>query len=365
MKIPQSPTRRAFLQSSSALLTLPFLESFGAKQFQYAAASAAATPPKRMMFLSFGWGPTKESWYPDINTTGSNYTLPSGLKGLMRHKKDLTIIQKLTNQFSDEAHWGSTFYLTGANRYAEPGQSFSNTISADQVAAEVLGKETRFTSIQLGCDKAEGSGHGPGLSLAWNRQGKPLAGLNNPVAAYHKLFADDKTPLAQRQAMLRQRRSVLDTVLENAKTMNRGLSVNDTDKLDEYFQSVREIEVRLSKEEQWLDVPKRRPTELEEPQDAIVGYEEVKLMYDIMVAAMQIDATRVLTYRQPVDTFIRSLGATISGHNMSHYTNGARRSVAEMRDEKQTELLAYLIDKLKATKEPDGSSLFDLSLIHI
>ena len=96
MKIPQSPTRRAFLRSSSALLTLPFLESFGAKQFQYAAASAAATPPKRMMFLSFGWGPTKESWYPDINTTGSNYTLPAGLKGLMRHKKDLTIIQKLT-----------------------------------------------------------------------------------------------------------------------------------------------------------------------------------------------------------------------------------------------------------------------------
>ena len=82
-------------------------------------------------------------------------------------------------------------------------------------------------------------------------------------------------------------------------------------------------------------------------------------MYDIMVAAMQVDATRVLTYRQPVDSFIRSLGATITGHNMSHYTNGTRRSVAEMRDEKQTELLAYLIDKLKASKEPDGSSLFD------
>jgi hypothetical protein len=356
---PSHPTRRAFLRSSSALIALPFLESFGAKQFQYAAASATATPPKRMMFLSFGWGPTKESWFPDVNTTGSNYTLPAGIKGLMRHQKDITVIQKLTNQFSDEAHWGSTFYLTGANRYSEPGQSFSNTVSADQVAAEVLGKETRFTSLQLGCDKAENSGHGPGLSLAWNRQGKPMAGLNNPLAAYHKLFADDKTPLAQRQAMLQQRRSVLDTVLENAKTMNRGLSSNDTDKLDEYFQSVREIEVRLSKEEQWLDVPKRQPSDLEEPEGKIVGYEEVKLMYDIMVAAMQIDATRVMTYRQPVDTFIRSLGATISGHNMSHYTNGARRSVAEMRDEKQTELLAYLIDKLKATKEPDGSSLFD------
>ncbi len=359
MNHPSTSTRRAFLRSSSALIALPFLESFGAKQYQYAATSATATPPKRMIFLSFGWGPTKESWYPNKGTTGFDYTLPAGLKGLQRHKKDITIIQNLTNQFSDEAHWGSTFYLTGANRYSEPGQSFSNTISADQVAAEILGKETRFTSIQLGCENAEGSGHGPGLSLAWNRQGKPIAGLNNPVAAYHKLFADDKMPLAQRQAMLRQRRSVLDTVLENAKSMNHDLSSTDTDKLDEYFQSIREIEVRLSKEEQWLDVPKRQPAHLNEPQGEIIGYEEVRLMYDIMVAAMQVDATRVMTYRQPVDTFIRSLGATITGHNMSHYTNGARRSVAEMRDEKQTELLAYLIDKLKATKEPDGSSLFD------
>ena len=82
-------------------------------------------------------------------------------------------------------------------------------------------------------------------------------------------------------------------------------------------------------------------------------------MYDIMIAAMQVDATRVMTYRQPVDTFIRSLGASISGHNMSHYTNGSRLSVSEMRDEKQTELFAHLIDKLKTTKESDGNSLFD------
>ena len=359
---PQFPkqTRRAFLRSSSALIALPFLESFGAKKFQYAAPLAGGTPPKRMVFLGFGWGVTKESWYPDLNTTGSDYVLPRGLRGLERHKDDITIIQNLTNQFSNEAHWGSTFYLTGANRYAEPGQSFHNSISVDQVAAETLGKETRFTSIQLGCDRAEDSGHGPGLSMSWNRQGKPIAGLDTPVAAYHRLFSDSNTPLEEQQAMLRQKRSVLDTVLENAKTMNHGLSKIDNDKLDEYFQSIREIEVRLSKEEKWLDVPKVQPNDpLEEPQGDIEGYEEVKLMYDIMVAAMQVDATRVMTYRQPVDTFIRSLGATITGHNMSHYTNGSRLGVSEMRDEKQTELFAYLIDKLKATQEADGSSLFD------
>lgn len=357
---PDQPTRRAFLRSSTALIALPFLESFGAKRFQYAAPTPSVTPPKRMIFLGFGWGVTKESWYPDIQTTGTDYTLPKGLSGLERHKKDITIIQNLTNQFSSEAHWGSTFYLTGANRYAEPGQSFYNSISADQVAAEVLGKETRFTSLQFGCERAEDSGHGPGLSMSWNRQGKPLAGLDTPVAAYHRLFSDEKTPLEQRQAMLKQKRSVLDTVLENARSMNGKLSKNDTDKLDEYFQSVRDIEIRLAKEEQWLDVPKARPEGLpDEPQGEIEGYEEVKLMYDLMIAAMQVDATRVITYRQPVDTFIRSLGATITGHNMSHYTNGSRLSVSEMRDNKQTELFAYLIDRLKETQDADGSRLFD------
>jgi len=83
-------------------------------------------------------------------------------------------------------------------------------------------------------------------------------------------------------------------------------------------------------------------------------------MYDLIVAALQVDATRVLTYRQAGGTsFIRSLGATITGHNMSHYSPGMRQEVSELRDRKQSELLAGLLDKLKATKEADGSTLFD------
>ena len=334
------------------------MESFGFRRF--ASAAPVAARPKRMVFLGMGWGVTQETWYPDPKVVGADYELPPGLQPLKRHKKDLTIIQNLANQFNNEAHWGSTFYLTGANRYAEPGQSFHNTISADQVAAEQFGAETRFTSIQLGCKGAENDGHGPGLSMAWNRQGKPIAGLNNPLTAFHQLFAEDNTPLEQRQAMLMQRRSVLDAVMDDAKSVKRGLSATDVDKVDEYLQSIRDIESRIAKEEQWLDVPKKFPEKaVKEPKGKIEGFEEVKLMYDLMLAAMQVDATRVITYRQPVTSFISSLGATITGHNMSHYTAGARREVSEMRDQKNAELLAYFIDGLKASKEPDGSSLYD------
>ncbi len=310
--------------------------------------------------MSFGWGVTRDDWFPDKSVAGADYVMPTGLESLRRHKKDITVVQNLSNQFSSEAHWGSTFYLTGANRYAEAGKSFHNSVSADQVAAEKLGLATRFTSIQLGCNDAENSGHGPGLSLAWSRQGKPVAGLNDPVAAYHKLFSDGKTPLAERQVMLQKKRSVLDAVMEDAKDVGRGLGRDDADKLGEYLQSVRDIETRLSKEEQWLDVPKVRPETLpDEPQGPVAGYEEIKLMYDLMIAAMQVDATRVFTYRQPVDSLLKSFGATITGHNMSHYTSGDRKAVSQTRDQKQSELLAYFIDRLKKTKESDGSCLFD------
>ena len=358
MKNQMNLSRRHFLGGGTGVVAIPALESLGCRKF--ASAAPADVPPKRMVFLSFGWGVTRDDWFPDKLVAGTDYVLPSGLAPLRRHKKDITVVQNLSNQFSSEAHWGSTFYLTGANRYAEPGKSFHNTISADQVAAETFGLATRFTSLQLGCKDAENSGHGPGLSLAWNRQGKPVAGLDNPVVAYHKLFSDGKTPLAQRQLMLKKQRSVLDAVVEDAKDVGRGLGRNDADKLGEYLQSVRDIETRLSKEEQWLDVPKARPASLpEEPQGAVAGYEEIKVMYDLMIAAMQVDATRVFTYRQPVESLLKSFGATITGHNMSHYTNGDRKIVSQTRDQKQSELLAYFIDRLKATREADGSRLFD------
>lgn len=358
MKPETSLPRRHFLRSSSALIALPVLESLGFRKF--ASAAKPSTPPKRLAFLGMGFGTTRDTWYPDTATTGSDYSLPEGLQPLAGHKDDITIIQNLANQYNNEAHWGSTFWLTGANRYAEPGQSFHNTISVDQVAARELGQDTRFTSVQLGYEGPDNSGHGPGLSLSWNLQGKPIAALNNPVKAFHRLFADDNTPLAQRQADLLKQKSILDTVLEDAKSAGKSLTKADRDKLDEYFQSIREIEERLSKEEQWLEVPKAVPADApEEPDKGLKGVEEVKVMYDLMVAAMQVDASRVFSYRQPLNTFIQSMGATITAHNMSHYSDGARKLFSQERDRKQAELFAHFISRLKATKEADGSSLFD------
>lgn len=347
--------RRTVLKAAGATLALPCLPSLG---WRACAAEQPVMPPKRMVFLSFGWGVTSETWFPDKTKAGVDYPLPLGLAPLERHKSRITVIQGLSNKFSNEAHWGSTFYLTGANRYAVPGSSFTNSISADQVAAEEFGKHTRFTSLQLTSKDADQSGHGPGLSLAWNRQGKPLAGVDTPLAAYEKLFGDEKTPLADRQRLLKEQRSVLDAVLAQAKAIDKTLSKRDKEKLDEYFQSIREIETRLAKEESWMTTPKPKAT-LGAPGESLVGEQEVKLMYDLLVAAIQTDSTRVVTYRQPMANLIKSMGITIAPHDLSHYTPGDRMAASQQRDAKQSELLAYLLDKLEAAKEPDGSSLLD------
>ena len=354
--------RRHFLRTATSLIALPALESLGFQRFASAAsASAARIRPKRMIFLGFGWGVTQESWYPSLGQKGSSYALPAGLEPLARHKADFTIVQGLTNKHNGNGHYGSTFWLTGANEFGEPGQSFHNSISADQVAAAHLGKDTRFDSFVLDCGAAAGpSGHGQGLSLSWDGRGKPMSGPKNPVEAFHRLFARETASIEQQKAMLIQKRSVLDNAIENARDLQRGLSTADNDKLDEYFQGIRDIEARLSRDEKWLGVPRPVPG-ISEPKAGLGGYEEIKLMYDIMAAALQTDSTRVLTYRQPVSTLLTSLDVKMDAHTMSHYPGKGPEylEASEKRDRAQSALLAGLLDKLKAAKEPDGTSLFD------
>ncbi|MDA7598321.1 DUF1552 domain-containing protein [bacterium] len=348
--------RRHFLRGTGALIALPALESIGFRRFASAASTTPGTPPKRSVFLGTGFGMTKETWFPDVAKTGTDYELSEGLSPLVRHKSDITVVQGCSNQFTNEAHWGSTFWLTGANRYSVAGQNMANSISVDQVVAQQLGQETRFSSIQL--NSSELQGHGPGLSLAWDQRGKPVAGQSDPVQVFHKLFSADDLPLEQRQAAIAENRSVLDAVLSEAKRVQRGLSTTDTDKLDEYFQGIRDIETRLNKDEDWLDVPKIKAP-LDEPAPGLKGKAEIEIMYQLIVAALQTDSTRALTYRLPASTLLQSLDLKPSAHNVSHYSPGERMEASKKRDKVHSELLAGLIDKLKATKEAGGSSLFD------
>ncbi len=351
-------TRRRFLRSAMGLVALPILESLGFRRFTRAAEPPAS--PKRLVFLGIGFGVTQETWLPKIDDVGPGYTLPDGLAPLARHKADFTLVQNCMHRFASDPHGGSTFWLTGANPFGAAGKSFHNSISVDQVAAAEWGKETRFNSIQLNGSEPnlDGPGHGRGLSLAWDAGGKPVAGWNSPVVTFHRLFSAEEVPLEQRQRLLADEQSVLDDMLEDARSLKRGLNTADGHKLDEYFDSLRAIETRLAKEERWLGRPMPKAP-LPQPGEGLVGHDEVRLMYDLIVAAFQTDSTRVATFRQPIQHLLTSLGLKMAIHDMSHYASGGRLEASQKRDLAQSELLAGLFDALKNAREADGSSLFD------
>lgn len=350
--------RNQFLRGVGSIIALPALESLGYKAFS--SPKKQDPPPKRLIFISMGFGVTQKSWYPDINDPGKGYNISEGLSPLKKHQNDFTLVQGCEHKMVRQAHWGSTYWLNGANQYGTPGQSFSNEISADQVAAAQFGKYTRFSSIQLASDDRNNSGHGPGLSLAWDKRGKPIAGWNSPLMAYQNLFSADKVPLEQRKFMLSEKRSILDSVLIEAKAMKTGLTKYDSDKLEEYFQGIRDIETRLSKTENWMEVPKAKVA-FKAPAEGLIGPEEIEVMYKIMVAALQTDSTRVISYCQPLRRLLSGLdGAIGNPHGMSHYTPGTEsETTSKARDKAQSKLLAGLFDLLKNTKEVDGSRLFD------
>lgn len=361
--------RKYFLQSATTLLALPAMESLGFKRFASAAEKQPAQPPKRVAFIAMGYGVTKETWFPTIKKTSQNWELSEGLMPLKACQKDFTMVQGMWNQHNKDGHNGSDFWLTGANRYAVPGINFSNTISVDQVIAEKFGQDTRYDSIQFsGSCIGKGSaaaGHGRGESLAWDRSGKSLPSINDPMKAFHHLFSKPTTPIEEQMALLAEERSVLDVMRQNARSLQKGLTKNDQHKLQEYLEGIRDIEKRLSKQLKWIhaEYPKA-PFDAKRAKVRGKGKSEIKLIYDLMVAAFQSDISRVATYRLPVDSLLRSVGYQVSSHPMSHYYNSTEsgpngRLASEARDLEMSRGLAYLIGKLKNCKEADGSSLYD------
>jgi hypothetical protein len=180
--LTDSASRRSFLRTGSSVLGIPFLETFASAQ------ATAAKPPKRVVFLGGGFGFTKDSFYPTKAGRFSEIGLTEGLAPLERHQDDLTMVTNLTNLGATDPHGGSVSYLTGANVAGTPGKRFHNSISCDQLLAKELGSDTRYPTLTLSAKEVDGgqnSGHGKGLSLAWDETGNPIPGLERPIDLFY------------------------------------------------------------------------------------------------------------------------------------------------------------------------------------
>jgi hypothetical protein len=133
--------------------------------------------------------------------------------------------------------------------------------------------------------------------------------------------------------------------------------------LEEYFTGVRQIEQGLERQARWADIPKP-DAPFDVPGEGLTGEDEIKLMYDMIIVALQTDSTRVVSYRQPVCSVLAGMGIALKAHSLSHYGFSESRTLAsQQRDQKTTELFAHFLDRLKEAKDMDGSRLYDNCIV--
>ena len=373
MNLTTQPTnRRTFLRSGSSVLTLPFLASLvPAGSRALAEQSQATNTPKRLLWMSMGHGHMEKHFYPKEFGAFSEIALPPGWAPLKKNLSHTTMVSNMTNKENKQPHEGSEAVLTCANVVGFSGKARHNSVSCDQVAAAHLGKGTRYQSLQLNCPSTDtGNGHG-GVAMSYRVDGSPLPGLHSPLEVYHKLFGGN---VGKDEVLrtLKQRRSMFDILNFESSSSKRVLSKDDRDKLEEYTTSIRDIERSISREEEWLDVPYPKATSAPPNEDKVLtsgshGEAAIRVMFKMIIAAYQTDATRVITYRMPDAGLLKSMDISSTPHTLSHY--GSHTFLHELnlrRTRKWMELYSEFIDQLRSSKDPldpNGGTIFDNSLV--
>ena len=365
--------RRTFLRGLGVSIALPMLES--AIPAALAAQAAGGPHPKRMAFVFFPNGAIVPSWKPKGDK--SKWELSSALTPLAPHKDQISVFTGLTQHHGrangdgagDHARCAASF-LTGAQPVKTAGADIRVGISADQAAAELIGRQTKLPSLELGIERGRNSGNcDSGYSCAysanvsWKTATTPMAKEINPKLAFERLFgvAGERNDATRN----RYRKSILDMVSEDAGALKKRLGRTDQRKLDEYLTSVRELEQRIGREATTsvevpdYKVPEGIPRETEK---------HIRLMYDVMALAFQTDSTRISTLMVGNAGSNRSypnLGVSGGHHSLSHH----RKDKEKMADITKIDTFlvtqfAYFLDKLKSVKEGDGTLLDNCMILY-
>jgi hypothetical protein len=378
-------SRRYFLRGLGASVGLPAFASLGGGARLFASEEAAGTlattssgMPLRSAFVYFPNGAIPASWWPDGEGDAFQFkkTLQpfEPLKGLVQvlGGLDHKTAEGGPDGAGDHARGNGTF-LTGV-RLKKSATDIRAGISIDQVIASRVGHLTRFPSLEFACDSGRKSGACDSgyscayqFNLSWSSATTPMPPETNPRLAFERLFGAGKP--GQRRASLARRRqeqrSILDFALEDARSMQRRLGSDDAKKLDQYLVGVREIEARIEKAERFGDA---RDPQLETPQGVPLDFADyVQLMFDMLILAFQTDSTRVTTLMLSHDGSNRSfdqIGISEGHHDLSHHQNRPAwvQKVADI-DLWYARQFVRFLEKLHATKDVDGKSLLQNSMI--
>ena len=380
-----SLNRRHFLRGLGACLALPAFESLrpitalAAEAGAAKLATTASGAPMRMAFVYFPNGAIQPSWWP--KGEGKDFELARTMQPLASVKHQLQVLGGLDHVNAtpgpdgagDHARASGTF-LTGVRVKKTAGADIHAGISIDQVVANQIGHLTRFPSLELTCDAVRKSGNcDSGYScayqynLAWRSPTQPIAPEPNPRLLFERLFGagahgERAKGLALRQ---QQQRSILDFVLDDARSLQRNMTARDKDKLEEYLVSVREIEKRIEKSERFGAAP---DPSAETPAGIPAKFDEyIDVMFDMMVLAFQTDSTRISTFLLANEGSNRAFPEIeiAEGHHFLTHHQGKQEmidKVAEI-DLWYMKRFARFLEKMEQTKDVDGKSLLHNSMI--
>jgi hypothetical protein len=356
--------RRRFLRGAGVAVALPLLDAMTPIR-----ADAAAELPRRSVFVYIPNGVNGMTW--QVTKPGRGYPLSKSLEPLQKHRDNFTVFSGLHHPNGlGQAHVCADTWLTGAKIDAQGARKYENTVSCDQLMAEVTGPHTRFPSLELSISSGTGQ-PGNSTTLAFSRDGVPLPAEDNPRHVFERLFGAEAGGAAAQRARLAKRRSVLDAVLDDARTLRGELGTEDRSKLDEYLNSVREVEQRAGRLDAWLDIPK--PT-LDKAQAApfqrdvskAQAGEYWRTMFDLIVLALRTDMTRVVTYMNGSEgngLAIPEIGVTQARHNLSHH-NGDPVVLDRLArsDAFLVRMFAGFLDRLGEIRE-GGQPLLDRTMV--
>jgi Protein of unknown function (DUF1552) len=356
-------SRRTFLQSAGATLALPFLESM----IPAMTAQAATNSGTRLGFVYIPHGAIMDKWTP--KTEGSDFEFTPILKPLEPMRSYVNVVSGLGHKAADSTAVHSlspTTWLSGVRPKPTQGPDAYAGVTADQIAANLIGQDTTLPSMELAtedhsgligeCDRDYGCIYMN--TLSWRTPTTPLPMEINPRKVFERMFGQGSNA-AERVARKQQDRSILDSFMQQANDLQKKLGPHDKNTMKDYLESVREIERRIQKAEtqQVVDVTVP-PT----PAGIPYSYEDhVKLMYDLLILAFQADITRVITFmvaREISNRTYPQVNVPDGHHAISHHQNRADKMEKNVRIQTyHIGLFAQFLEKMKSTKDGDGSLL--------
>jgi hypothetical protein len=358
-------SRRTVLKGVGVTVALPLLDAM--IPAATALAQTAAAPKPRMGFIYFPHGAVMQNWSPA--KAGTDYEITPILKPLEPFRDQLTIVSGLRNKTGESPSPHAIIAGTWLSCHAPAvSQAPHGGISCDQVAAAQIGQDTALPSLEL-AGEGGGGAYDPSFgcsysgTVAFRTPTQPLPMEHNPRKIFYRLFGQGDTA-QERHAIIDESSSILDLVKDNAADLQRGLGASDKSMVNDYLDSVREMERRIEKQKEKESSGIKLP---DAPMGILEDFtKQLDTMFELIALAWQSNATRVTTFMIAKEVSMRTypqIGISDAFHPLSHHQNDpAKLAKLTKVQAYHTEAFSRFVKRLKNTKDGDGS-LLDHSII--